>query len=190
MKSIFFSVLLSLLLTMSVVAKNDGGGGGTGGGSGGSSGGSAGSGGSSGSSGSSSESGGSDYSYSISGYDKTLKKILHKVEKDKDYSGTLKSLEDYVYENPNNANGWNLIGFVSRKLGNFDEAEVYYATGLEIEPNHDDILAYQGQLYLETGRYEMALENLQKLTDICLFNCDEKIELSEAIAKYEQENNL
>ena len=172
---------MSFMLTFSVVAKNDGGGGGNGGGSGGSSG-------SGGSTGSSAPSG--NYSYSTSGYDGELKKILFRVEKEQDYSGSLKSLENYVYENPENANGWNLIGFVSRKLGNFDDAEVYYATGLEIEPNHDDILAYQGQLYLETNRYDMALENLAKLTDLCKFNCDEKLELSEAISKYEEENEF
>lgn len=191
MKKIIFSIFLSILLTFTVLAKNDGGGGGTGGGSGGS-GGSSGSGGSGGSGGSSgaSNSGGENYSYSTSGYDGELKKILFKIEKEQDYSGSLQSLEDYVYENPENANGWNLIGFVSRKLGNFEDAEVYYAAGLEIEPNHDDILAYQGQLYLETNRYDMALENLAKLTELCNFNCDEKLELSDAITEYERENNL
>ena len=186
MKKIIFTFLISLLLTFTVLAKNDGGGNGSGSGSGGSSG-SSGSGGSSGSAGAAT---GGNYSYSTSGYDGELKKILHKVEKEQDYSGSLKSLEDYVYENPENADGWNLIGFVSRKLGNFEDAEVYYATGLEINPNHDDILAYQGELYLETNRYDMALANLAKLTQLCKFNCDEKVELSEAISKYEQENNL
>ena len=170
---------MSFFLTFSAVAKNDGGGNGNGGGSGGS-----------GESSGAGQSGGENYSYSTSGYDGVLKKILFKVEKEQDYSGSLKSLEDYVYENPENADGWNLIGFVSRKLGNFEDAEVYYATGLEINPNHDDILAYQGELYLETNRYDMALANLAKLTQLCKFNCDEKIELSEAISKYEQENNL
>ena len=187
MKKIIFTLLISFFLTFTVIAKNDGGGNGSGsGGSGGSSG-SSGSGGSGGSSGAAT---GGNYSYSTSGYDGALKKILHKVEKEQNYSESLKLLEDYVYENPENADGWNLIGFVSRKLENFDDAEVYYATGLEINPNHDDILAYQGELYLETNRYEMALANLAKLTEICKFNCDEKAELSEAISKYEQENNL
>ena len=196
MKRIIFTLLISIFLTFSVVAKNDGGGGGTGGGSGGS-GGSSGSSGSSGSGGSGNSGGsassgpsGQGYSYTTSGYDGELKKILFKVEKEQDYSGSLKALEEYVYANPDNADGWNLIGFVSRKLGNFEDAEVYYATGLEIEPNHDDILAYQGQLYLETNRYDMALKNLVKLTDLCKFNCDEKIELSKAIKEYELENNL
>ena len=69
-------------------------------------------------------------------------------------------------------------------------AELYYKTGLEINPTHDDILAYQGELYLETNRYDLALSNLEKLTEICVFNCDEKVELSKAIELYESENNL
>ena len=112
-----------------------------------------------GSSGGSSDSGGGNYSGST-GYDKELKRILFEIEKNENYQGALKDLEIYVYENPQNANGWNLIGFASRKLGKFDDAELYYNTGLEIEPQHDDILAYQGELYLQTDRYEIALENL------------------------------
>ena len=112
------------------------------------------------------------------------------IEKKENYEGALKDLEIYVYENPQNANGWNLIGFASRKLGKFEDAELYYNTGLEIEPQHDDILAYQGELYLQTNRYEKALENLAILSDICVFNCTEKKELAEAVKKYELENNL
>ena len=124
------------------------------------------------------------------GYDQELKRILFEIEKKENYDGALRDLEIYVYENPQNANGWNLIGFASRKLGKFDDAELYYNTGLEIEPQHDDILAYQGELYLQTNRYEMALENLAILTDLCTFNCTEKKELAEAVKKYEIENNL
>ena len=71
-----------------------------------------------------------------------------------------------------------------------DDAELNYNTVLEIDPNHDDILAYQGELYLQTNRYDKALENLAVLTDLCVFNCDEKKELEDAINKYEAENNL
>ena len=115
---------------------------------------------------------------------------MFEIEKNENYEGALKDLEVYVYENPQNANGWNLIGFASRKLERYDDAELYYKTGLEIDPNHDDILAYQGELYLETDRYDLALLNLDKLTEICVFNCDEKVELSKAIELYESENNL
>ena len=99
-------------------------------------------------------------------------------------------LEEYVYKNPQNPDGWNLIGFTSRKLDLFEDAEVYYNTGIEIDANHKGILAYQGELYLKTNRYEMALDNLAKLTDMCVFNCYEKLDLAESIKNYEQENNL
>ena len=188
MKNILFTVLLSVCLTFVVAAKNDGGGGNGGGSSGGNSGGNSGS--NSGGSSSNSNNGPSgNYSGNI-GYDQELKRILFEIEKNENYEGALKDLEIYVYKNPQNANGWNLIGFASRKLGKFDDAELYYSTGLEIEPQHDDILAYQGELYLQTNRYEKALENLAILTDICVFNCSEKKELAEAVKKYEIENNL
>ena len=171
------------MLKLARISQNDGGGnagGNAGGNSGGNSGGSP-----------EGASGSDGHGYSGStGYDGELKRILFEIEKKKNYEGALKDLEVYVYENPQNANGWNLIGFASRKLEKYEDAELYYKTGLEIDPNHDDILAYQGELYLETNRYDLALSNLEKLTEICVFNCDEKVELSNAIELYESENNL
>ena len=187
MKNIFILVFVTICLNFAAFAKQDGGG--SSGGQGSSGGSSGGSGGSSGDSGGRGESDGSGYRGST-GLDAELKKIIFEIEKNNNYEGALKDLEVYVYENPQNANGWSLIGFASRKLGKYEDSELYYSTGLEIDPNHDDILAYQGELFLETGRYEKALLNLEKLTEICVFNCDEKKELSEAISNYESENNL
>ena len=200
MKNILFIVLVSFSLVFAAFAAGSGGSGGSGGSSGGSGGSSGGSGGSSGGSGGSSGgSGGSSGSGSSGpsgnyggsmGYDSQLKKIVFEIEKKENFEGALKDLEVYVYENPQNANGWNFIGFTSRKLGKYDDAEVYYKTGLEISPNHEGILSYQGELFLQTGRYELAVKNLEKLADLCKFNCTEKKALSDAIVQYESENNL
>jgi tetratricopeptide (TPR) repeat protein len=194
MKNLFFTIFLSFCLTFTVIAKNDGGGGNSGGNSGGNAGGNSGGnagGNSGGNSGGNVGSNGPSGNYSnSSGYDKELKRILFEIEKKENYVGALKDLEIYVYENPQNSNGWNLIGFASRKLGNLDDAELYYNTGLEIEPRHDDILAYQGELFLQTNRYEEALKNLEILTEMCNFNCTEMQELAEAVKVYETENNL
>ena len=122
--------------------------------------------------------------------DKVLKQILFEIEKKENYEGALKKLEVYVYENPQNANGWNLIGFASRKLERYEDSEIYYNTGLEIDPTHEGILSYQGELYLKTNRYEDALENLAVLDNLCNFNCTEKKALAEAIKVYEEENSL
>ena len=53
--------------------------------------------------------------------------------------------------------------------------------GLEINPNHVGILEYQGELYIETNRLEMAKDNLEKLNDLCIFNCRERNELRNLI---------
>ena len=159
------------------------------GGSGGS-GGSDGSGGSGGSGGSSSAGGGSGVYGNSSSFDDELRRITFEIENKGNIEGALKDLEIYVYENPSNASGWNMIGFVSRKLGKFEDAEIYYNTGLEISPDHEGILSYQGELFLQTGRYELALENLVILTELCNFNCTEKKALRDAIVQYESENNL
>ena len=122
-----------------------------------------------------------DGNVSSSNYNSDLAKIVVKV-RNENFDGALIDLEQYVYENPNDANGWNYIGFVSRKLKNFDDAERYYAVGLEINPNHVGILEYQGELYIETNRLEMAEENLEKLNDLCNFNCTERNELRSLIS--------
>ena len=42
-------------------------------------------------------------------------------------------------------------------------------------------MEYQGELYIETNRLEMAKENLGKLNDLCKFNCSERNELRNLI---------
>ena len=78
-----------------------------------------------------------------------------------------------------------MIGFTSRKLKIFNDAEKYYQTGLEIDPAHEGIIQYQGELYLETDRLDLAKDNLEKLKNLCVFNCDEKKKLAELISKYQ-----
>ena len=177
MKNILIIFLLSLFLSVSLHAAGDKGGNGGDGGNGGS--------------GGSSSAGGGSGSYGNSlTFDDELRRITFEIEKNGNLEGALKDLETFVYENPLNASGWNMNGFASRKLGKFDDAEIYYNTGLEIDADHEGILAYQGELFLQTGRYNKALENLAKLEDLCNFNCYEKIELADAIKEYELENNL
>ena len=117
-------------------------------------------------------------------YDQELKAIWNEIQIE-NYETALVSLHKYVYENPENADGWNLIGFTSRKLMTFEDAEKYYKTGLEIDPEHEGILQYQGELYLETDRLELAKNNLAKLEDLCVFNCEEKNSLSKLIEEFE-----
>ena len=68
----------------------------------------------------------------------------------------------------------NYLGFVSRKLGKFDDAEVYYLLGLEIDPKHKGINEYLGELYVITKRIKKARERLAVLENC---NCEEYGEL-------------
>ena len=81
-------------------------------------------------------------------------------------------------ENPANPDTLNYLGFTHRKIGNFEDAEIYYLVGLEIAPNHIGINEYLGELYVNTNRTEKAKERL-KVLEGC--NCEEFEDLQTAI---------
>ena len=64
----------------------------------------------------------------------------------------------------------NYMGFTSRKTGNFKDAESYYLKGLDLDPKHNGINEYLGELYVQTNRIEKAKERLAILKNC---NCDE-----------------
>jgi|TARA_B110001450_G_scaffold250014_1_gene268105 tetratricopeptide (TPR) repeat protein len=68
----------------------------------------------------------------------------------------------------------NYLGFVNRKLGNFEDAEIYYLLGLDQDPNHIGINEYLGELYVITKRIDKAKERLEILKSC---NCEEYNEL-------------
>ena len=63
-------------------------------------------------------------------------------------------------EKPGKADTLNYLGFTSRKLGDFDNAEIFYSKGLEINPYHIRINQYMGELYVTTNRISEAKERL------------------------------
>ena len=74
----------------------------------------------------------------------------------------------------------NYLGFTLRKAGKYEQAEKYYLQGLEIEPDHNGINEYLGELYVKTQRIDLARERLAVLKDC---NCEEFKELEEIINK-------
>ena len=122
-----------------------------------------------------------------SNYDQAVKLIKNekkyekknKIKKaNKRYEKALKYLIKSNKEKPNKANTLNYLGFVTRKLGNYAEGEEYYLKGLLIEPNHKGINEYLGELYVVTGRIDLAKERLAVLKNC---NCDEYQKLNEVI---------
>ena len=102
-----------------------------------------------------------------------------KIKKaEKYYKKAIKYLLKANVENPVNPDTLNYLGFTHRKIGNFEDAEIYYLVGLEIAPTHKGINEYLGELYVNTNRIEKAKERL-KVLEGC--NCEEYEELQAAI---------
>ena len=133
--------------------------------------------------------GSNDNSKTKTNYDKavTYIKLAKKYEKkdkikkaNKSYERALKLLIKSNKKKPNNPDTLNYLGFALRKLGKFEEAEKFYLLGLSIEPNHNGINEYLGELYIQTNRIELAKERLEILKNC---NCEEYSELKELIEK-------
>ena len=90
------------------------------------------------------------------------------------YSQAFKKLEKAHKSDKNNPDILNYLGFTSRKVGNFDQAEKFYLKGLSIKPNHNGINEYLGELYVQTNRIDKANERLEALKSC---NCKEYSEL-------------
>ena len=75
---------------------------------------------------------------------------------------------------PAAADTLNYLGFTHRKVGDYENAEIYYSMGLELDPKHVGINEYMGELFVVTNRLDKAKERLAVLEDC---NCKEYKEL-------------
>ena len=119
----------------------------------------------------------------VSMYDEAVKLIKRagKLEKKdnqdkavKLYKEAFVKLEKANKKDKDNPDILNYMGFTSRKSGNFDEAEKFYLKGLSLNPGHNGINEYLGELYVQTNRIEKAKERLEVLKTC---NCKEYGEL-------------
>ena len=98
-----------------------------------------------------------------------------------EYKPALLLFEQVVAKKPNNADAWNYIGFSHRKLGQIEAALRGYKKALAINPEHRGAHEYLGELYVQSGRMDLAREHLAKLDNICTFGCEEYDDLKAAI---------
>ncbi len=121
---------------------------------------------------------------------KQAKKFVERAkkleEKDKNdratklYVKALGKLQEAYKADKNNPDILNYLGFTLRKTGKLKEAEKFYLAGLKIKPDHNGINEYLGELYVNTGRMDLAKERLKILKNC---NCEEYTELKEVIEK-------
>ena len=94
------------------------------------------------------------------------KKLESKGKKDKAEKLYKQALK-YLYKShklyPANPDTLNYLGFANRKIGKFKDSEIYYLLGLSIDPTHNGINEYLGELYVSTDRMDLAKERLEVL---------------------------
>ena len=111
---------------------------------------------------------------------KKLEKKNKNERAQKLYVKALEKLETAHKKERNNPDILNYLGFTLRKTGKLEDAEKYYLAGLKINPKHNGINEYLGELYVTTGRMDLAKERLAVLKNC---NCEEYAELKEVIEK-------
>ena len=92
------------------------------------------------------------------------------------YSQAFEKLEKAYKSDNKNPDILNYLGYTSRKIGNFEQAEKFYLKGLSIKPDHNGIHAYLGELYVQTNRIDKANERLEVLKN-CSCNEFQELEL-------------
>ena len=109
---------------------------------------------------------------------KKLEKKNKQNKAKKMYEKAIVKLLEANSQNPSNPDTLNLLGFSHRKIGDYDNAEIYYSMGLEINPKHVGINEYMGELFVATNRMDEAKKRLAVLEDC---NCKEYNELKNVI---------
>ena len=105
------------------------------------------------------------------------KKFEKKNKTDKAQKNYKKAIGHLLKHNkkfPADADTLNYLGFTHRKVGDYENAEIYYSMGLELDPKHVGINEYMGELFVVTNRLDKAKERLAVLEDC---NCKEYKEL-------------
>ncbi|MET4421054.1 tetratricopeptide repeat protein [Bradyrhizobium sp. 956_D2_N1_5] len=98
-----------------------------------------------------------------------------------DYASAIEQLKTLGHDdNPNVAN---LIGYSYRKLGDYEQSQVWYERALKADPNHVLTWQYYGLWQLERGNREQALYHLGRIASICGTGCEEYRSLAAALEK-------
>ncbi|MCK1719564.1 tetratricopeptide repeat protein [Bradyrhizobium sp. 141] len=103
----------------------------------------------------------------------------HTIYERNDYAAAIAQLRSLGHDDhPNVAN---LIGYSYRKLGDYEQSQVWYERALKADPNHVLTWQYYGLWQLERGNREQAIYHLGRIASICGTNCEEYRSLSAAL---------
>jgi tetratricopeptide (TPR) repeat protein len=101
-----------------------------------------------------------------------------------DWNRAIEALGSAGLRDPRNADIWNYLGYVHRRLRQFDRAMQYYNRALSLNPRHRSAHEHLGEAYLVQGNLAKARKHLVALEQICLIPCEEYDDLKRAITAY------
>ena len=81
----------------------------------------------------------------------------------KKFKKALEAAQNAVRLDPKYHEAWNLVGYTSRKLGDYDGALRAYESCLDIKPDYAPAREYLGEAYIELGQIDKAREQLVML---------------------------
>ena len=111
----------------------------------------------------------------------TQLKMVDTLVYSKKYKVAIKRLRNLEQQYPQNADIENYLGYSYRKLKQLGKSAMHYQNALRINPMHLGALEYQGELYILYKQYDKAKKNLAKLERLCGKNCEEYLELKQAL---------
>ncbi len=91
----------------------------------------------------------------------------------------LTSLENIDTDSYLDITNYTFTGQVRENFSTDEVAATFTIT--KINPNHLGALEYQGELFLQTKKVSSAKKNLAKLKKLCGENCEEYLDLKQAI---------
>ena len=111
--------------------------------------------------------------------------VMKLIDEEK-YQLAIDLLHDELDNDPDNPDIMSLLGFSYRKTQNYEDALTFYEWALKAEPEHRGANEYLGELYLETNKFDKAVEQLQILDNLCSTNCKEYTKLKQMIDTHQQ----
>lgn len=103
------------------------------------------------------------------------------LAKEERFEEALQILDTMV--DSNTAEALNYRGYATRKLGRTDEGIAYYLKSIAMAPQYASAREYLGEAYVTKGRLDLAQEQLKAIERICGTQCEEYLDLAEAIEK-------
>ncbi|MCB2108813.1 MAG: tetratricopeptide repeat protein [Rhodobacteraceae bacterium] len=104
------------------------------------------------------------------------------------FEEAVEMLEEILRFEPENADAYNLLAYSQRNLGELDLAMENYNKALEIDPQHNNALEYQGELFLKLGDQPSAEKNLVLISATCKSGCEAYDVLQAAIERFKDGN--